>query len=359
MLGPFGGGVVAAILTELGTGFGVSPAAASSSLTAYLLPFALLMLVSGTIGERWGANRCIRLAYLLFLAASLLSAAAPWFWLFQLGRGLQGAANAFTTPLLLAGLATITPKARLGRALGLFGAMQALGQTSAPLLGGLAAEVNWRWAFVGPAVVAAVLAACPLPPDRSPASAEPARLRAAWRWAVLRPGLIALAGWACLAGLSFLVAFRLEDAFAASSGPRGLVLTGYGVAGFLTARLVGGLADRFGAATSTLLGLAGGALVLAAIGLVDSFPLIAVAWALAGICAQLIIVGVNATVLADGPHGRGGAISVVQALRFLGMAAAPAAFTGIYHQSAALGFLLPAGLLLLAILLLRPSRAPA
>ena len=47
---------------------------------------------------------------------------------------------------------------RLGRALGLFAALQAAGQTSAPLLGGLAAEVSWRLAFVGVAVAAAALA---------------------------------------------------------------------------------------------------------------------------------------------------------------------------------------------------------
>ena len=40
-------------------------------------------------------------------------------------------------------------RTRLGRALGWFGSMQAAGQTSAPLVGGLAAEVDWRMAFVG------------------------------------------------------------------------------------------------------------------------------------------------------------------------------------------------------------------
>ena len=58
---------------------------------------------------------------------------------------------------------------------------------------------------------------------------------------MLRVGLVAAVGWGCVSGLSFLVALRLEDAFALSAGARGLVLTGLGVAGLATARL-----DRVG-----------------------------------------------------------------------------------------------------------------
>ncbi|PRX45090.1 putative MFS family arabinose efflux permease [Prauserella shujinwangii] len=359
LLGPFGGGVVAALLPELGTSFAVSPSAAATSLTTYLLPFAVLMLVSGTFGERWGLARTIRLAYVVYAVAAVASAVAPWFWLFQLGRGVQGSANAFTMPLLLAKLAAGTPVGRMGRALGVFGAMQALGQTSAPLVGGLAAEASWRWAFAGIAAVAVLLAACPLPPDRPRDHAEPPPRRPAWRRDVLLPGLVALVGWGCLAGASFLVAFRLQDAFGLTSSIRGLVLTGYGVTGFLTARLVGSAADRFGARPAAVAGLGAGGVLLAAIGSFDVLPVVAASWALAGVCSQLVMVAVNATVLAGGGPGSGGAISVVQSLRFLGMAAAPAVFTAPYHLSATLGFLLPAALLLLTVPLavaLRPAR---
>ncbi|MER5387931.1 MFS transporter [Saccharopolyspora sp. NPDC002686] len=182
LLGPFGGGIVSAMLPELGRSFGVSEGAAATSLTAYLLPFALVMLVSGSLGERWGLARSIRFAYVGYVLAALLAVVAPWFWAFQVSRALQGVANAFTTPLLLAKLAAVTPKDRLGRALGTYGAMQAIGQTTAPLVGGLAAEGAWQWAFVGLAAVAAVLAVGPLPADEPDGERrEPARLRDAWR----------------------------------------------------------------------------------------------------------------------------------------------------------------------------------
>lgn len=351
---------MAAILPEIGASFEVTASTAASTLTSYLVPFALLMLVSGTLGERWGAARTIRIAYVGYALAALASALAPSFWLFQVTRGLQGCANAFTTPLLMAKLATVTPNDRLGRALGVFGAMQAVGQTSAPLVGGLAAELSWRWAFVGIALVAAVLAAWPLPAD-TPAEGTPARLRDPWRREVLLPGVVALVAWACLAGVSYLVAFRLEDAFGLSAGLRGLVLTGYGAAGFVTARLVGAASDRYGPRLAGVVGLLLGAGLLMTIGVSGALPVAAISWAVGGVCGQLVIVAVNATVLGGEERGRGGAISLVQAMRFLGMAAAPALFTAPYHASPVLGFGIPAALLLLVLpftagLTRRPSR---
>ncbi|HJQ47989.1 MAG TPA: MFS transporter [Amycolatopsis sp.] len=348
VLGPFGSGVVAAMLPELGASYGVSPATAASSLTVYLLPFALVMLVSGALGQRWGPVRTIRFAYAGYVVAALLSVVAPSFWLFLLSRGLQGVANAFTTPLLLSKLAEITPAHRLGRALGVFGAMQALGQTSAPLVGGLAAEGSWQWAFAGIAAVAGVLAACPLPPDR-PAGHAPAPLRDAWRPEVLWSGLVIFLAWACLAGLPFLVAFRLEDSFALSPAVRGLSLTAYGIAGFVAAPLSGAAADRFGPKAALCGGLLLGAVAVGSIGVSGSLPLAVVAWSVGGVCGQLILVGVNAQVLRGEPAGRGGAISVVTSLRFLGMSASPAAFTELYRHAPALGFLTPAAVLALTV----------
>ncbi|GLY67705.1 MFS transporter [Amycolatopsis taiwanensis] len=375
LLGPFGAGVTSAMLPELARTFDVSENTAASSLTAYLLPFALVMVVSGTLGERWGRNRTIRGAYVLYLVAALLSVFAPWFWLFQVGRGFQGVANAFITPLLLTKLADVTPKPRLGRTLGTYGAVQSIGQTSSPLVGGLAAEgvwglapglglgfappgdtASWRWAFIGIAVVACVLASSPLPADGAKAAA-PARLRDAWQPTVVWTGAVIFLAWACLAGLPFLVAFRVDDLFALGPGVRGLVLTAFGVAGFLSARPVGAAADRFGPRAAICGGLLLGAIAIGAIGVFASLPVVVAAWALGGVCGQLILVGINASVLAGAENGRSGAISVVTALRFLGMAASPGAFTGLYHREPALGFLVPAGLLALTIPLAALSRA--
>lgn len=351
-LGPFGGGITASMLPELGADLGLSPSAASASLTAYLLPFALLMLVSGTLGQRWGARRTVRVAYVAYVAFSLLGALAGTGWLFLAARALQGAANAFTTPLLLASLAAATPRERLGRSLGVMGSLQAAGMTFAPLVGGLAASVDWRLAFVGVAVVAALLAIGGLPADPPADPSGKPRLRDAWRPSVLRLALVAGLAWGALGGLSFLVALRVEDAFTLGAALRGALLTGFGVCGLLTARLIGAGVDRFGPGVTIRLGAGAGALLVAAVGVLPSAVAVAAVWALAGAAAQLVLVGVNTLVLRGTAAG---GVSVVQAGRFLGASAAPAVFLAPYHLSPVAGFGL-AGVVLLAAGVLAPRR---
>ena len=347
------------MLPELGATFGVSASTATTSVTAYLLPFAALMLVSGTYGERWGRRRTVAVGYGVYVLASLACALAATWPLFLAARALQGAANAFTTPLLLAALASSVAPHRLGRALGWFGSLQSAGQTSAPLLGGLAAEVDWRWAFAGVALVAALLGVAGIPPGAA-RTGRPS-LRSAWRPDVLRLGLVAAVGWGCLAGLNFLVALRLEDAFALSAGARGLVLTGLGVAGLLTARLVGGGVDRIGARRSVLAGTGLGVAVVAGVGLAPAVGLVAAVWAVGGVATQLVLVGVNALVLGSGRANAGGATSVVQAVRFGGGALSPAAITPVYHLDPLAGFLVPAALLavVVPVALPRAGQAPS
>jgi predicted MFS family arabinose efflux permease len=344
------------MLVEMGQDLEVSTGTAAMSLTAYLFPFAAVMLVSGTLGGRWGARRTVRGAYLVYLFASLTCALAPAFGVLQAGRVLQGCANAFTTPLLLATLAAVTPAQRLGRALGTFGALQAAGQTTAPLVGGIAAEVNWRWAFVVIAVVAALLCAVGLPvAQRTEQPARPPRLREAVRPAVLRTGLVALLGWGALGGMSFLVAFRVEDEFGLGPTGRGLVLTGFGLVGIVAARQVGALIDRIGARLAVVLGALLGAVLLALTGTLGLLALTVAAWAAAGVPSQLMLVGVNSSVLRRAGPNRGGAVSVVQSFRFAGAALAPLLLTPLYDVHPTMSFLVPAVLVAVLTPLLMPA----
>lgn len=345
-LGPFGGAMTSSILPEIGADFDRTGGGAAATLTTYLLPFAGLMLFSGTLGARWGAPRTVRTAYLVYVLASVLCAVSWSFPVLLAGRAVQGAANAFTTPLLLAAIAAVTREDRLGRTLGVFAAMQAAGQTSAPLVGGLAAEASWRWAFAGAAVVAALLAWIGLPRTTAPSGERP-RLRSAWRPSVVRIAVTAFVAWGCLGGLSFLVAFRLGDDFGLSAGQRGLVLTGFGLAGILTARLVGRAVDRFGARRCVLVGTATGGVLLAAVATLPALWAVGLLWALTGACSQGVIVGVNTLVLTGEGPNRGGSVSVVQSLRFLGAALSPTAFVPLYHLDPVLAFLVPAALLVL------------
>ncbi|ONI76049.1 MFS transporter [Actinosynnema sp. ALI-1.44] len=342
-IGPFAGGVPTTILPELGAEFGVSAQTASVSLTAYLVPFAVLMLFSGTLGARWGPERAVRVAYIVYIAASAVCALSGSFGVFLGARAVQGAANAFTTPLLLAAVAAATPPERLGRALGLFASLQAAGQTSAPLVSGLAAEVRWTWAFWAVAAVAAVLAAAGVPRSAKPSGRV--RLRSAWQAPTLWTALVALVAWASLGGLSFMVALRAEEVFQLGAGARGLLLTGFGVMGIVSARFLGHAIDRVGARRAATIGAIVGAVAMAGIGVVPSIAAMAALWAVGGVAAQLLIVSLNALMLSGDGENRAGAVSVVQAGRFSGGALSPPVFTPVYQLLPAAGFLAPAVLL--------------
>src|SRR3954452_19888086 len=97
-LGPFGGGVVAVLVPQLREAFDATTAGVALSIPAYLVPFAVLQLVSGTLRERCGRRSVVRTGY---IAYAILSVAASF--VLNLGgflvlRALQGSANAFLTP---------------------------------------------------------------------------------------------------------------------------------------------------------------------------------------------------------------------------------------------------------------------
>ncbi len=361
LLGPMGGGVVAAMLPELATGLHTTRAGAASSLTVYLLPFAAVLLVSGTLGERWGRRRTVRLAYLGYAVISIGCALAPTLPLFLVGRALQGAANAFTTPLLLAGLADAVPAERRGRAIGLFASCQAAGQSFAPLVGGAAAAVNWRLAFVGIAVAALVLALVPPTGEPRPGAEAPS-----WRSLLSkRVGLVSLAAFAGAAGtfgLPFLVALRASDAFDASSTVRGLLLAGFGATGLLLGPVSGRLIERYGSRRCLAAAGLGSAALVGTLGLAGSLGWLGAQWAVAGAASSLLAVATNALAVTAVPQNRGGAVSAMSSFRFTGNAAAPALWLPLYAHAPGLAFVAPAALVLAvtpAIAALWPAERPA
>ena len=110
---------------------------------------------------------------------TVVAALAPNVAVFFAARAVGGALNAFFTPILLAALAESTPAGRLGEVVGVYAGFQSFGSLLAPLVGGLAADVNWRLAFLLVAAVSLTLSA------RSTASTEAPS--AAASWLVARP----------------------------------------------------------------------------------------------------------------------------------------------------------------------------
>src|SRR3954468_9500926 len=243
-LGPFGGGVVAVLVPQLRDAFDATTAGVAASIPAYLVPFAAFQLVSGTLGERLGRRRVVRTGYIVYALLSVAAAFVPTLGAFLVVRALQGSANAFLTPLLLAGLADEVPPRQIGRAVGTFAAVQTSAVALAPLGGGALGALDWRLAFVSQAFVAAALAMMP-PADGAPRAERP-RLRTAFTQRVGLLSAASFAGYAGITGIGFRVAVLAADDFGLGSVLRGVLLAGFGVAGILMGRLAGNWVDRYG-----------------------------------------------------------------------------------------------------------------
>ena len=338
-LGPFGGGVLTVLIPDLRAEFDVSTAVASAVIPAYIVPFAALQLVSGTLGERFGVARTIRLAYVAYAVVSLLAAAATGFGVLLVARALQGAANAFTTPLLLAALAADTPVGRLGRTMGAFAAVQTAGIVSAPLVGGIAGHVDLRLAFVGPALAALVLALVPLPVAAArEAHPEPPSLKSAVNRRVAWLALAAFLAYLAITGLAFLVALHAADEFRLDATARGFLLAGFGVAGVVAGPIAGRLVERADQGRIAVLGALACAVTVPLLGVAGTPLVLATAWVAAGLGSALLWTGLNTLAVEAAPANRGGAVSFIGAWKFAGSAAAPAVWLPIYSIRASAAF---------------------
>jgi MFS family permease len=344
-IGPFGGAVLAVLVPELREAFDAGTGEVALAVPAYLVPFALLLLVSGTIGERIGRRRVVRLAYLGYAAASLLTAIAPTIELLLVGRAAQGVANAFTTPLVMAALADIVPRERLGRSIGTFAGVQAAGVSFAPLIGGLMAEVSWHLAFLAPALVALALAFYPPADPTGEAPTTRPSLRDLATPRVGRLALAATAGYVGFTGMPFLVSLRIDDAFALGASSRGLILAAYGAAGFA-------LGHEGGAFIGAILGAA----FMVPIGITGTPLLLAAAWTLGGAASALLWAGLNTLAIETSDVNRAGIVSAYQAFKFIGAAAAPLVWLPVYHASAGAAFAAAAAVTLLVCVAAPPDR---
>ena len=347
MLGPLGGPMVAVLLPDLARSFDTSLGVAAWSIPAYMLVFAALQLVSGTIGERLGRRRVLVAAYLLYAGASLAAAAAPTLATFLGARALQGAANAFITPLLLAALPDVVPRDRLGRSAGTFAAAQAAGVALGPLYGGVFGGTSWRLVFVVLAAVAVALALVPPPGGRRSSMTSRAALRSVANGAIARLSVAAFAAFAGVGGIGFLVAARAVDAFGVRSAGLGAILAAFGIAGMVAGRRAGAAVDRFGPVPVVLAGTGVTTVAVSSLAAAGAPATLAILWGLAGVGSALIWSALNVLVLDAVPENRAGAASVIGAAKFAGFAFAPLILTPVYAIGATPAFLCAAAIGLL------------
>jgi EmrB/QacA subfamily drug resistance transporter len=143
------GTVVNVALPDIGRDLDASTSSLQWILSGYLLTLASLILLGGSLGDRYGRRRIFVLGAGLFTAASLLCAIAPSAVLLVAARLLQGVGGALLTPGSLAMIeASFRPGDR-ARAIGAWSGLGGVAAALGPLLGGyLVDAVSWRAIFL-------------------------------------------------------------------------------------------------------------------------------------------------------------------------------------------------------------------
>ena len=347
--------MLVALIPEIADGLDTTVRLVAASITAYMVPFAVLQLFSGTIGERVGGARVVRVAYAAYAAASLLAAFAPEIWTFMGARALMGAANAFVTPILLAALSEAVPAGVLGRSVGTFAAVQVAGLTLAPLLGGALGEISWRLGFVLVAAAALVLALRGVSMRREASGERPrATLASLLNRSIALVAAKAVTGYLGFTAIGFLVALLCSQEFGLGTAATGLVVAVYGVGGMLFGRYAGTITDRAGRPRTAAFGALACAAGVLALAFVPNAWSLALVYFVVGCASAFAWAALNTIVLEAFPQNRAGAVSAYSAFKFTGVAIAPLLYVPLFEDDPSLPFLLAAAFSVLCAVLVTP-----
>ncbi|HVL02992.1 MAG TPA: MFS transporter, partial [Acidimicrobiales bacterium] len=141
--------VVNVALPTIGRDLDTTTAGLQWILNGYLLPLAALILLGGSLGDRFGRRRVFLVGVVWFAAASALCGLAPNISTLVAARALQGMGAALLAPGSLAILqASFVPGDR-ARAIGAWSGFGGVATAAGPLLGGyLVEQGSWRWVFL-------------------------------------------------------------------------------------------------------------------------------------------------------------------------------------------------------------------
>lgn len=141
--------VVGIALPAIGREFHASVAQLQWVVNGYTLTLAALLLVGGSLGDRFGRRRVFAVGVAWFTVASVACALAPGATALVLLRILQGVGGALLTPGSLAILQASFREDDRGPAIGAWTGLGGVASAVGPLLGGfLVASASWRWIFL-------------------------------------------------------------------------------------------------------------------------------------------------------------------------------------------------------------------
>ncbi|SDM77656.1 drug resistance transporter, EmrB/QacA subfamily [Geodermatophilus siccatus] len=167
--------VVNVALERIGTDLDAGFSGLQWTVNAYTLTLASLILMGGSLGDRFGRRRVFVVGVVWFAGASLLCGLAPDVRTLIAARALQGVGGALLTPGSLAIISASFHGSDRAAAVGAWSGLGGVAGAIGPFLGGWLVEWSWRAVFLVNlplAVVIVAVAARHVPESRDPEATQ-------------------------------------------------------------------------------------------------------------------------------------------------------------------------------------------
>lgn len=116
--------------------------------SAYLLSYAVLLLLAGRLGDRFGPKNLFLIGLVVFTASSFWCGLSDSIEMLIAARVVQGIGGALLTPQTMAIITRIFPPHQRGKAMGFWGATSGLALLVGPLAGGVLVDsLGWESIF--------------------------------------------------------------------------------------------------------------------------------------------------------------------------------------------------------------------
>jgi EmrB/QacA subfamily drug resistance transporter len=116
--------------------------------SAYLLAYAVPLLITGRLGDRFGQKRIYLVGLTIFTLASLWCGLTASIEGLIVARIAQGLGASLMAPQTMATITRIFPAARRGQAMSVWGATAGVALLVGPILGGVLVDgFGWEWIF--------------------------------------------------------------------------------------------------------------------------------------------------------------------------------------------------------------------
>jgi EmrB/QacA subfamily drug resistance transporter len=116
--------------------------------SAYLLAYAVPVLITGRLGDRYGPKNVYMIGLTVFTLASLWCGLTGSIEMLIAARVVQGLGASMITPQTMAIITRIFPPERRGAAMAMWGATGGVATLVGPILGGVLVDgLGWEWIF--------------------------------------------------------------------------------------------------------------------------------------------------------------------------------------------------------------------